>query len=69
MRKLRSEVTFPQNGSKRTWEMGVFFRRGSMRIQVNSDRPSAGDVPDAAPVDAPARTRPARLGPRARTVS
>jgi hypothetical protein len=46
-------------------------RRSSLRVSARfgSDRPSAGDVPDAAPVDAPARARPARLGPRARTVS
>ena len=45
------------------------FAAAAVSARFGNDRPSAGDVPDAAPVDAPARARPARLGPRARTVS
>ena len=44
------------------------FAAAAVSARFGNDRPSAGDVPDAAPVDAPARARPARLGPRARTV-
>ena len=45
------------------------FTAAAVSARFGNDRPSAGDVPDAAPVDAPARARPARLGPRAHTVS